>query len=91
MPGSLLPPPLRCEGYWHSPQHQLPLLTIHFHRPIVRMQSVPKRSQALGGEFVHKAERGCGEIGAVLLEGQPVPVESLGRAAGGVLDGSFPP
>lgn len=66
------------------PEHQLPLLAIHFDRQIVRMEAAPEGGEVCRGEVVHEAEGGGGQVGAVLLEGEPAAGESLRGAAGGI-------
>jgi len=65
-------------------EYQFPLLPIYLHRQIVRLQSSPERGEFFRWQFVHEAEGGRGQVGAVFLERQRAPVEFLRRAAGGV-------
>src|ERR1017187_3989128 len=68
------------------PENHLPLLPTYLHRQIVRVQTVPECREFLGRQFVHEAEGGRGQVGAVFLESHPAPVEFLRRAAGGIGD-----
>ena len=65
-------------------EHQFSLLPNHLHRQIIRVQSVPERGEFFRWQFVHEAEGGRGQVGAVFLKRQPAAVEFFRRAAGGV-------
>ena len=87
--GSVLPLPLL--GFPSRPirrrffhQHQLFLLAIDCDWQLARVQLAPEVGDVVGGQFIHEAQGGRGEVGAVFLESDPAPVESFCRPAGGV-------